>query len=97
MKAAVLGAFNQPLVIKNVADSTLTPDGVILKLEATGVCRSDWHAWQGNITTPNAEMLPYILGHEMSGVVEDVGKNIKNFKKVIQKLDTLFYLAAFKA
>ncbi|WP_249593877.1 zinc-dependent alcohol dehydrogenase family protein [Peribacillus frigoritolerans] len=81
MKAAVLKAFNQPLVIKEVADPTLTPDGVILKLEATGVCRSDWHAWQGHMTTPNANMLPHILGHEMSGIVEEVGKNIKNFKK----------------
>ncbi|UPM55222.1 zinc-dependent alcohol dehydrogenase family protein [Gottfriedia acidiceleris] len=81
MKAAVLEEFNKPLVIKNVADPVLSADGVILRLEATGVCRSDWHAWQGHLTAPTSEKLPHILGHEMSGVIEETGKNIKKFKK----------------
>lgn len=78
MRAAVLEAFNQPLVVREVTDPTLTPDGVILKVEATGVCRSDWHAWTGHSSVSS---LPHILGHEMSGVVEEVGKNIRKFKK----------------
>ncbi|EFM08553.1 Alcohol dehydrogenase zinc-binding domain protein [Paenibacillus curdlanolyticus YK9] len=80
MKAAVLEAFNQPLVVKEVADPTLTPDGIILKLEATGVCRSDWHGWAGHMTNA-MQPLPHILGHEMSGIIEEVGSNIRNFKK----------------
>lgn len=80
MKAAVLKVFKKPLVVEDVPDPELTPDGVILKMEATGVCRSDWHAWYGewNGFIPP---LPHILGHEMSGVVEEVGGNIRNFKR----------------
>lgn len=80
MKAAVLEAYNQPLVVREVADPTLTPDGVILKLEATGVCRSDWHGWAGHMQA-SIKSMPHILGHEMSGIVEEVGSNIRNFKK----------------
>lgn len=80
MKAAVLEAFNEPLIVKEVADPKLTPDGVILKLEATGVCRSDWHGWTGHMKNAMKE-LPHILGHEMSGIVQEVGPNIRNFKK----------------
>ncbi|WP_127532887.1 zinc-dependent alcohol dehydrogenase family protein [Paenibacillus kobensis] len=80
MKAAVLEQFNQPLVVREVADPTLTPDGIILKLEATGVCRSDWHGWAGHMKS-SIPALPHILGHEMSGVIEEVGSNIRNFKK----------------
>jgi propanol-preferring alcohol dehydrogenase len=80
MKAAVLEKFKAPLAVKEVQDPELTPDGIILKLQATGVCRSDWHAWVGewNGFIPP---LPHILGHEMSGLVEEVGKNVRNFKR----------------
>ncbi|QHT60971.1 zinc-dependent alcohol dehydrogenase family protein [Paenibacillus lycopersici] len=80
MKAAVLEAYNQPLVVKQVADPELAPDGVILKLEATGICRSDWHGWAGHMPS-SIRSFPHILGHEMSGVVEQVGSGIRNFKK----------------
>ncbi|MGG1674356.1 zinc-binding dehydrogenase [Neobacillus sp. NRS-1170] len=79
MRAAVLEGFNQPLIVKEVDDPTLTPDGVIIKLEATGLCRSDWHGWAGHMSA--IQSFPRILGHEMSGIVEEVGKNIRNFKK----------------
>ncbi|WP_435167664.1 zinc-dependent alcohol dehydrogenase family protein [Paenibacillus glycanilyticus] len=81
MKAAVMEAFNQPLVIKQVADPELTPNGVVLKLQATGVCRSDWHGWAGHMKAVLNDDKEHILGHEMSGIVEEVGANIKNFKK----------------
>ncbi|SFS55049.1 zinc-dependent alcohol dehydrogenase family protein [Paenibacillus sp. BC26] len=79
MKAAVLEAFNEPLVVKQVSDPILAPDGVILKLEATGICRSDLHGWHGGLGA--IKTFPHILGHEMSGIVQEVGKDIRNFKK----------------
>jgi D-arabinose 1-dehydrogenase-like Zn-dependent alcohol dehydrogenase len=79
MKAAVLEAFNQPLAVTEVADPVLTPEGVIIKIEATGVCRSDWHGIAGHM--PRITAFPHILGHEVSGVIEEVGSNIRNFKK----------------
>ncbi|WP_462421474.1 zinc-dependent alcohol dehydrogenase family protein [Salinicoccus sp. Marseille-QA3877] len=82
MKAAVLTEFNKPLEIKNMPDPELTPDGVIVKVEASGVCRSDLHLWEGGLKWVGMEMeLPHVLGHEFSGVIEEVGKNVAQFKK----------------
>jgi propanol-preferring alcohol dehydrogenase len=80
MKAAVLEDFKKPLTIENVHDPDLSPDGVIIEIKACGVCRSDWHGWMGQWKGFLAP-LPHILGHEMSGEVIEVGKNVKNFKK----------------
>ncbi|PKQ22720.1 MAG: alcohol dehydrogenase [Actinobacteria bacterium HGW-Actinobacteria-5] len=45
------------------------PDGVIVSVRATGVCRSDWHAWRGHDPVP----LPMVPGHEFAGVVAATG------------------------
>ncbi len=44
-------------------------DGVVVEVRATGVCRSDWHAWQGH----DPVALPHVPGHELAGVVAEVG------------------------
>ena len=48
------------------------PDGVLIDVHATGVCRSDWHAWQGHDPVP----LPHVPGHELAGVVAEVGPEV---------------------
>ena len=48
MKAAVMEAVRKPLVVKEVADPKCPANGVIVRTEAEGVCRSDWHAWSGD-------------------------------------------------
>ena len=82
MKAAVLEAIRKPLVVKNVPDPQLPPDGAILRTEAEGVCRSDWHVWTGDWSwvglTPS---LPVVMGHEFCGVIEEVGKEVHNFQR----------------
>jgi D-arabinose 1-dehydrogenase-like Zn-dependent alcohol dehydrogenase len=82
MRAAVMEAIRKPLVVKDVADPQLPPDGVILRAEAEGICRSDWHAWSGDWSwiglTP---ALPLVMGHEFCGVIEEVGKEVHNFKR----------------
>lgn len=50
-------------------------DGVVLDVLATGVCRSDWHAWRGR--EPVA--LPHVPGHELAGVVSQVGRDVREF------------------
>jgi alcohol dehydrogenase len=50
-------------------------DGVVLDVLATGVCRSDWHAWRGH--EPVA--LPHVPGHELVGVVNRVGRDVRDF------------------
>jgi D-arabinose 1-dehydrogenase-like Zn-dependent alcohol dehydrogenase len=82
MLAAVMEEIGKPLVVKNMPDPELTPDGVIVKTEANGICRSDWHLWQGHFDWAGLTLsTPHVFGHELSGVVVEVGKNIKNFKK----------------
>lgn len=83
MRAAVVEAFKQPLKLWNDwKDPEVGPDDVLVKIRANGICRSDWHLWQGDwgwlgFSPP----LPIVLGHESAGVVEEVGANIRRFRK----------------
>ena len=73
MKAVLFEAFNQRPKLVQLPDPTPEPHGVVVKVEATGVCRSDWHGWvghDGDIT------LPHVPGHELAGVVVAVGKDV---------------------
>jgi alcohol dehydrogenase len=47
MKAAVMTEFRQPLKIMDLPDPTPGPDSALIRVEACGICRSDWHLWQG--------------------------------------------------
>ncbi len=49
------------------------PDGAVIRVEATGVCRSDWHAWRGHDPVP----LPHIPGHEFAGSVAEIGSQVR--------------------
>jgi len=73
MKAVVYRAFSAPPEIERVTDPLPGGDGVVLKVMASGVCRSDWHGWQGN--DPDIE-LPHVPGHELAGIVEAVGDRV---------------------
>ena len=53
------------------------PDGVVLRVAANGICRSDWHGWVGH--DPDI-VLPHVPGHEIAGVVEDVGSEVRRWK-----------------
>ena len=65
-------------MIQNVSDPKPSNNGVVLRVEACGICRSDWHGWMGN--DPDIT-LPHVPGHELAGIVEEVGSDIKNWKK----------------
>jgi alcohol dehydrogenase len=51
-------------------------DGAVIAVRATGVCRSDWHAWMGH---DPAVRLPHVPGHELAGVVAEVGPEVHGF------------------
>jgi D-arabinose 1-dehydrogenase-like Zn-dependent alcohol dehydrogenase len=81
MKAAVLVELKKSLQVLNVQDPGLTPDGVIIRVEAEGICRSDWHAWNGDFGWCGLNIeLPHVMGHEFCGIVEEVGKDVRHFK-----------------
>jgi D-arabinose 1-dehydrogenase-like Zn-dependent alcohol dehydrogenase len=74
MRALVLEEIEKEMLVKQVPDPELTPTGVIVKVKANGICRSDWHAWVGDLYVPT---YPWVLGHEFTGVIEEVGKDVK--------------------
>ena len=76
MKAVVYRAFCAPPEIERVADPVPGSDGVVLKVMASGVCRSDWHGWQGN--DPDIK-LPHVPGHELAGIVAAVGDRVSQW------------------
>ncbi len=78
MKAVFYTEFEKPPVIEKLPDPEPTADGVVVQVEATGVCRSDWHGWMGHDSDVN---LPHVPGHELAGIVVETGKNVSRFQK----------------
>lgn len=77
MRALVYDAFGERPVPRDVPDPTPPPHGVVLQVTATGVCRSDWHAWQGHDSDVH---VPHVGGHELAGVVTEVGAQVRRVR-----------------
>ena len=77
MKAAIYRKFQGEIKIESLPDPDPLPNGVVLKVEATGLCRSDWHGWMGHDSDIT---LPHVPGHELAGTIVEVGQEIKNFQ-----------------
>ena len=77
MRAAIFESFGQPLVIQELPDPKPPVHGAVIRVRATGICRSDWHAWKGH--DPDVQP-PHVPGHEFSGTVEAVGAHIQFWK-----------------
>ncbi|NRA20527.1 MAG: zinc-dependent alcohol dehydrogenase family protein [Oceanospirillaceae bacterium] len=77
MKALVYENFATDPQIQQVADPTPEPSGVIIEVQASGVCRSDWHGWMGH--DPDI-VLPHVPGHEFAGVIAALGTEVKGYK-----------------
>jgi propanol-preferring alcohol dehydrogenase len=96
MKAAVMTSFKEPLEIQDLPDPSAGPRDAIIQVEACGICRSDWHMWQHDWTWLGVELeLPRVLGHEFGGVVEEVGKDVENFRAG-DRVTVPFHLACGK-
>lgn len=76
MKAVRLVAPGRPLALHDVPVPVPGPDDALIRVHAAGICHSDAHYRAG--TSP-AGPLPLALGHEVAGVVERVGAQVRNF------------------
>ena len=76
MKAVVYSGYGVTPALTQVPDPVCSRDGVVLKVGATGVCRSDWHAWKGH----DQVTLPHIPGHELAGVVAETGPGVTRWR-----------------
>jgi alcohol dehydrogenase, propanol-preferring len=77
MKAMVLEVQGQPLQRKEVPIPEPGPDQVLLRVHACGVCRTDLHIVDGELTEPK---LPLILGHQIVGTVVQTGDRVDQFQ-----------------
>ncbi|GAB3234544.1 zinc-dependent alcohol dehydrogenase family protein [Algoriphagus aestuariicola] len=77
MKALVVESFQEKPIIQTVLDPIPPENGVVIEVKATGVCRSDWHGWMGH--DPDIR-LPHVPGHEFAGIIQQVGKGVKNWR-----------------
>ncbi|MDQ0394569.1 zinc-dependent alcohol dehydrogenase family protein [Labrys monachus] len=77
MKAILFEQFRQTPSVRTVPDPQPSAEGVVVKVEATGLCRSDWHGWMGH----DADIvLPHVPGHELAGTVAAVGGHVRRWR-----------------
>ncbi|QES53098.1 alcohol dehydrogenase [Streptomyces venezuelae] len=77
MRAVVFERYGERAEVREVAEPAPPAGGVVVRVEATGLCRSDWHGWMGH--DPDI-VLPHVPGHELAGVVEAVGTGVVNWR-----------------
>jgi alcohol dehydrogenase len=78
MRAARLSDWRAPLQIVTAPDPAPPPGGVVLRVLACGICRSDWHVWSG--ADPDVG-LPHIPGHEFCGEVLAKGAGVTRWRE----------------
>ncbi len=77
MKAVVYDRFQGKIETKKVEDPSPQKDGVVVEVKSSGLCLSDWHGWMGH---DKDIKLPHVPGHELAGVIAEVGSEIKKFQ-----------------
>lgn len=73
VRAVVVDAFGRVPEVRRVPLPGCPADGVLVRVEATGLCRSDWHAWQGH---DDGVRVPFVPGHELAGTVVATGDDV---------------------
>ena len=77
MRAILFNEFQGPIFIRDVPIPSPERHGAVVRVEATGLCRSDWHGWMGH---DEDIQLPHIPGHEWAGVVTEIGADVSRIK-----------------
>ncbi|MEU5903192.1 zinc-dependent alcohol dehydrogenase family protein [Micromonospora sp. NPDC047527] len=77
MRAVIFDEFGARPEVRDVPDPVPPPGGAVIQVEATGLCRSDWHGWQGH--DPDIRP-PHVPGHEFAGVVTAVGADVRGWR-----------------
>jgi D-arabinose 1-dehydrogenase-like Zn-dependent alcohol dehydrogenase len=74
VRALFFDTFGGSLRVEELPDPEPAPDGVVVRVAASGICRSDWHGWLGH--DPDV-VLPHVPGHELAGTVAAVGRDVR--------------------
>ncbi len=78
MKAAVFHGPGAGLKVEDIAVPQIGPDQILVKVAACGACHTDLHYLEHGV--PTFKKPPIVLGHEASGIVEEVGVDVANVK-----------------
>ena len=73
VRALLFEEFGGPLAVREVPSPDPAVGGVVLRVDASGICRSDWHAWQGH--DPDV-VPPHVPGHELAGTIVATGSGV---------------------
>ena len=76
MRAVRYDSFGATPYVADVPAPPAPDGGAVIAVMSTGLCRSDWHAWQGN----EPVVLPHIPGHELAGTVAEVGPDVTRWR-----------------
>src|SRR5829696_4288442 len=77
MRAVMYDGFGEAPRVQTVDDPAPPAHGVVVRVAASGLCRSDWHGWMGH--DPDVRVFPHVPGHELAGVVEAVGPDVREW------------------
>lgn len=96
MLVAQATGVRSPVKVMSVPVPEIGPEDALVRIQASGICRSDWHIWNGDwgwfgVVMPEGG----VLGHEIGGVVEKVGSRVTTIK-VGQRVTVPFHLACGK-
>src|SRR5437868_8097512 len=79
MKAVRLHHYDERPVVEEVPDPRITgPHDVIVRIGGAGLCRTDLHIIEGQWKEKSGVTLPYTLGHENAGWVQEIGSAVSN-------------------
>ncbi|MGW5187913.1 zinc-dependent alcohol dehydrogenase family protein [Kribbella sp. NPDC004138] len=73
MRAVVVAEYGVLPEVRDVPEPSPAAGAVVLRVEATGLCRSDWHGWMGH---DSDIVLPHVPGHELAGTIAAVGAGV---------------------
>lgn len=76
MRAIVLDAVRAQPEVRSVPEPAVPANGVLVRVIATGLCRSDWHAWAGHEDI----VFPHVPGHELAGVIVETGPQVRRWR-----------------
>ena len=100
MEASRIVKPKEPLQLQDIKISTPRGSQVLIKVESSGVCHSDIHLWEGGYKGPEGTFLkttdrgvkyPLTPGHEIAGVVEEVGEEVSSFSLFKKNNKVLVY------
>ena len=74
-KSAIFYGAKRPISVEEIELEGPKTGEVLVKVAAAGACHSDYHAVDGHLD----QISPFVMGHEGSGTVEEIGPNVTKF------------------